>query len=89
MLEVYRIKLFFMLSSGGLIDAHAFHGKDAILGGPIGGIVRKARITELAFAGASIGSRNPLREAIEDIHRDLRSEIGTRGDATSYAKSSR
>ncbi|HTU64370.1 MAG TPA: hydantoinase B/oxoprolinase family protein [Steroidobacteraceae bacterium] len=33
----------FMQSSGGLSDAGAFHGKDAILSGPAGGIVGAAR----------------------------------------------
>ena len=32
--EVPGVKLFFMQSSGGLTDAHAFQGKDAILSGP-------------------------------------------------------
>ncbi|MEA3011214.1 MAG: hypothetical protein QOJ91_2906 [Sphingomonadales bacterium] len=34
-----RARLFFMQSSGGLTDAAAFQGKDAILSGPAGGIV--------------------------------------------------
>ncbi|HEV2080590.1 MAG TPA: hydantoinase B/oxoprolinase family protein, partial [Allosphingosinicella sp.] len=36
-------RLFFMQSSGGLTDASAFQGKDAILSGPAGGIVGMAR----------------------------------------------
>jgi 5-oxoprolinase (ATP-hydrolysing) len=36
-------RLQFMQSSGGLSDASAFHGKDAILSGPAGGIVGAAR----------------------------------------------
>ncbi len=32
-----------MQSSGGLADAHAFQGKDAILSGPAGGIVGMVR----------------------------------------------
>ncbi|PWG02355.1 hydantoinase B/oxoprolinase family protein [Sphingosinicella humi] len=36
-------RLFFMQSSGGLTDAAAFQGKDAILSGPAGGIVGMAR----------------------------------------------
>jgi len=39
-----------MQSSGGLTDAHAFQGKDAILSGPAGGIVGMARTAQLAFA---------------------------------------
>ena len=45
--EMPGVKLFFMQSSGGLTDAHAFQGKDAILSGPAGGIVGMARTAEL------------------------------------------
>jgi 5-oxoprolinase (ATP-hydrolysing) len=48
--EMPGVKLFFMQSSGGLTDAHAFQGKDAILSGPAGGIVGMAR-TAFALAG--------------------------------------
>ena len=44
------VPLYFMQSSGGLTDAHAFQGKDAILSGPAGGIVGMARTAQLAFA---------------------------------------
>jgi 5-oxoprolinase (ATP-hydrolysing) len=37
--EMPGVKLYFMQSSGGLTDARAFQGKDAILSGPAGGIV--------------------------------------------------
>ena len=47
--EMPGVKLFFMQSSGGLTDAMAFQGKDAILSGPAGGIVGMARTAELAF----------------------------------------
>jgi len=36
-------RLFFMQSNGGLTDARAFRGKDAILSGPAGGVVGMAR----------------------------------------------
>ncbi|KQZ02776.1 5-oxoprolinase [Caulobacter sp. Root1455] len=36
-------RLLFMQSNGGLTDAHAFRGKDAILSGPAGGVVGMAR----------------------------------------------
>ena len=48
--EMPGVPLFFMQSSGGLTDAHAFQGKDAILSGPAGGIVGMARTADLAFA---------------------------------------
>ncbi|HEX8442680.1 MAG TPA: hydantoinase B/oxoprolinase family protein [Allosphingosinicella sp.] len=48
-------RLFFMQSSGGLTDAGAFQGKDAILSGPAGGIVGMARTAEEAGFGQVIG----------------------------------
>ena len=44
-----------MQSSGGLADAHAFQGKDAILSGPAGGIVGMARTAQLAGHHKVIG----------------------------------
>ena len=41
-------RLQFMQSSGGLSDAKSFHGKDAILSGPAGGIVGAARAAHAA-----------------------------------------
>jgi 5-oxoprolinase (ATP-hydrolysing) len=49
------VKVFFMQSSGGLTDAHAFQGKDAILSGPAGGIVGMARTAQLAGHDKVIG----------------------------------
>ena len=46
--EMPGVKLFFMRSSGGLTDARAFQGKDAILSGPAGGIVGMVRTAQLA-----------------------------------------
>ena len=48
--EMPGVKLFFMESSGGLTDARAFAGKDAILSGPAGGIVGMARTAEFGLA---------------------------------------
>jgi 5-oxoprolinase (ATP-hydrolysing) len=53
--EMPGVKLFFMQSSGGLTDARAFQGKDAILSGPAGGIVGMARTAELANVTRVIG----------------------------------
>ena len=53
--EMPGVKLFFMQSSGGLTDAHAFQGKDAILSGPAGGIVGMARTAELGGHAKVIG----------------------------------
>lgn len=53
--EMPGVKLFFMQSSGGLTDAHAFQGKDAILSGPAGGIVGMARTAALGGHEKVIG----------------------------------
>ncbi|MCZ4315279.1 hydantoinase B/oxoprolinase family protein [Comamonadaceae bacterium G21597-S1] len=53
--EMPGVRLFFMQSSGGLTDAHAFQGKDAILSGPAGGIVGMARTAALAGHAKVIG----------------------------------
>ncbi len=53
--EMPGVKLFFMQSSGGLTDAHAFQGKDAILSGPAGGIVGMARTAAVAGIEKVIG----------------------------------
>jgi 5-oxoprolinase (ATP-hydrolysing) len=53
--EMPGVKLFFMQSSGGLTDAHAFQGKDAILSGPAGGIVGMARTARWPGTSAVIG----------------------------------
>ena len=53
--EMPGVKLFFMQSSGGLADAHAFQGKDAILSGPAGGIVGMARTSAMAGMDQVIG----------------------------------
>ncbi len=37
--SVKKVPLYFMQSNGGLVDAHKFRGKDAILSGPAGGVV--------------------------------------------------
>ena len=45
----------FMQSGGGLIEGGRFHGKDAILSGPAGGIVGMARTAEASGADKVIG----------------------------------
>jgi len=50
-LEMPGVKLYFMQSSGGLTDAHAFQGKDAILSGPAGGIVGMVRTAQMGLGG--------------------------------------
>jgi 5-oxoprolinase (ATP-hydrolysing) len=53
--EMPGVQLYFMQSSGGLSDAHAFQGKDAILSGPAGGIVGMARTAQIAGMDKVIG----------------------------------
>ena len=45
--EMPGVQILFMQSRGGLTDAHAFQGKDAILSGPAGGIVGMVRTAQL------------------------------------------
>ena len=49
------VPLYFMQSSGGLTQAGHFHGKDAILSGPAGGIVGMARTAQAAGHPKVIG----------------------------------
>ena len=72
------VKLFFMQSSGGLTDAHAFQGKDAILSGPAGGIVGMARTAELAFADAAAAAGTTVKVIGFDMG-------GTSTDVSHYA----
>lgn len=48
-------KLLFMQSNGGLTDANCFHGKDAILSGPAGGVVGMIKTGEAAGFERLIG----------------------------------
>ena len=45
----------FMQSSGGLIEGARFHGKDAVLSGPAGGIVGMARTSQMSGEARVIG----------------------------------
>ena len=49
------VRLLFMQSNGGLVEARRFHGKDAILSGPAGGIVGMVRTAGEAGAEKVIG----------------------------------
>jgi 5-oxoprolinase (ATP-hydrolysing) len=53
--ELTGTRLYFMQSNGGLAEAHAFQGKDAILSGPAGGIVGAARTAGMAGLDNIIG----------------------------------
>ncbi len=49
------VRLMFMQSNGGLVDAHRFKGKDAILSGPAGGVVGAVKTAHLAGFDRIIG----------------------------------
>ncbi len=53
--ELEGVRLLFMQSNGGLVDAHRFQGKDAILSGPAGGIVGAVRTAGMAGFDKIIG----------------------------------
>jgi 5-oxoprolinase (ATP-hydrolysing) len=53
--ETGGVRLMFMQSNGGLVDARLFQGKDAILSGPAGGIVGAAKTAALAGLDRIIG----------------------------------
>src|SRR5579862_9028408 len=48
-------RLLFMQSNGGLVEAGRFHGKDAILSGPAGGVIGAVRTAEAAGFDRIIG----------------------------------
>ncbi|HEX4234209.1 MAG TPA: hydantoinase/oxoprolinase family protein, partial [Caldimonas sp.] len=73
--EMPGVELYFMQSSGGLAEASAFQGKDAILSGPAGGIVGMVRTAELGLAEVDAG---PLRVIGFDMG-------GTSTDVSHYA----
>jgi 5-oxoprolinase (ATP-hydrolysing) len=77
--EMPGVPLYFMQSSGGLTEAHAFQGKDAILSGPAGGIVGMARTAELAFADSAAA---PGAGSVKVIGFDMG---GTSTDVSHYA----
>jgi 5-oxoprolinase (ATP-hydrolysing) len=72
--EMPGVRLYFMQSSGGLADARAFQGKDAILSGPAGGIVGMVRTAEIGLADGG----EPLRVIGFDMG-------GTSTDVSHYA----
>jgi 5-oxoprolinase (ATP-hydrolysing) len=73
-------RLQFMQSSGGLSDAQTFHGKDAILSGPAGGIVGAARASLSAGFGKIIafdmgGTSTDVGHFAGDYERALDVEV--------------
>ena len=50
-----KARLFFMQSSGGLAEANAFRGKNAVLSGPAGGVIGMAKVAREAGFDRAIG----------------------------------
>src|SRR6202795_1788088 len=79
--EMPGVRLLFMQSSGGLTQAHHFHGKDAILSGPAGGIVGMARTGEAAGHSKLIGfdmggTSTDVSHFAGDYERAFDTEVG-------------
>lgn len=73
-------RLMFMQSSGGLIDAEAFQGKDCILSGPAGGIVGAVATSVVAGARKVItfdmgGTSTDVAQYSGEYERSLETEI--------------
>ncbi|MGE5118150.1 MAG: hydantoinase/oxoprolinase family protein, partial [Betaproteobacteria bacterium] len=84
--EMPGVKLYFMQSSGGLAEAHAFQGKDAILSGPAGGIVGMARTAELGLGAGSPSPGPSPRNGEGDPVRVIGFDMGgTSTDVSHYA----
>ena len=76
-----KVSLQFMQSNGGLSDAASFHGKDAILSGPAGGIVGAARAAANAGIGKIIafdmgGTSTDVGHFAGEFERALDVEVG-------------
>ncbi len=74
------VRLMFMQSSGGLVDAQLFQGKDAILSGPAGGIVGAVRVSALAGFEKIItfdmgGTSTDVAHYAGDYERSFESEV--------------
>ena len=75
------VRLQFMQSNGGLSDAASFHGKDAILSGPAGGIVGAAGASQSAGFDKIIafdmgGTSTDVGHFAGDFERALDVEVG-------------
>ena len=75
------VRLQFMQSNGGLSDAASFHGKDAILSGPAGGIVGAAGASQSAGFNQIIafdmgGTSTDVGHFAGDFERALDVEVG-------------
>ncbi len=75
------VPIFFMQSSGGLTQSQRFHGKDAILSGPAGGIVGMARTAQarghLKLIGFDMGGTSTdVSHFAGEFERAFDTEVG-------------
>ncbi|HEY4113595.1 MAG TPA: hydantoinase B/oxoprolinase family protein, partial [Rhizomicrobium sp.] len=75
------VPIFFMQSSGGLTQAQRFHGKDAILSGPAGGIVGMVRTAQACGHDKLIGfdmggTSTDVSHFAGDFERAFDTEVG-------------
>jgi 5-oxoprolinase (ATP-hydrolysing) len=83
--EMPGVKLFFMQSSGGLADANAFQGKDAILSGPAGGIVGMVRTAQIGAPDLADTRDHPPSGSGEAVHVIGFDMGGTSTDVSHFA----
>jgi 5-oxoprolinase (ATP-hydrolysing) len=74
------LRLMFMMSSGGLTAAHLFHGRDAILSGPAGGIVGAVETSRIAGHDRIIGfdmggTSTDVAHYAGEIENDFETEV--------------
>jgi 5-oxoprolinase (ATP-hydrolysing) len=78
--ELGQVRLMFMQSNGGLVDAHRFQGKDAILSGPAGGIVGGIEVSARAGFDEIItfdmgGTSTDVAHFAGEMERTFESEV--------------
>jgi 5-oxoprolinase (ATP-hydrolysing) len=74
------VKLLFMQSNGGLVDAGQFHGKDSILSGPAGGIIGAVATARLAGFERIVtfdmgGTSTDVAHYAGELERSLETEV--------------
>ena len=75
-----KLRLFFMQSNGGLVDAQFFQGKDSILSGPAGGIIGAKMVSSLAGLHKIItfdmgGTSTDVAHYAGELERSFETEI--------------
>ena len=81
------VRLMFMQSNGGLVDAQLFQGKDAILSGPAGGIVGGVRVAQLAgFERIITFDMGGTSTDVAHFAGDVRAELRIRGRGRAPAR---